>query len=161
MDLPKRKWPRLTEYDYAAPNFYFITLCTHSMRCLFGTPEHLNTYGQVAQEELLAIPNHYTHVQIDKYIIMPNHIHAIVVIDSSCQTDAASRAPTLSSIVGAYKSGVSRKIHKINPTISVWQRNFYDHIIRNEKSYQKIWTYIHENPLKWDLDSLYNLESSM
>ena len=80
--------------------------------------------------------------------MMPNHIHGIIVID-------AEKTASLTHIVGQYKMTVTKKIHKINPEINVWQRSFYDHIIRNDAEYRKIWEYIENNPLKWKLDCYY------
>lgn len=94
---------------------------------------------------------HYKYIKIDKYCIMPNHIHIIVVINKI--EDNSGRiisAPTISTIIGSLKRIISKEIG-----FSIWQKSFHDHIIRNEKSYQKIWEYIDTNILKWELDSLY------
>ena len=152
MDLPKRKQIRLRNFDYSLNNFYFVTVCTHNKAPLFRTDSFcLTQYGKLAESELLNIPNHFPALSIDKYVIMPNHIHAILVIDATPTTSS----PALGTIIGLYKSGVSKQIHGIDPNLNVWQRSYYDHIIRNEHSYQEIWKYIDENPVKWNLDEYY------
>ena len=80
---------------------------------------------------------------------MPNHVHAIIVLENGFIN------PSISKIVGLYKTGVTKQLRKMRPDILVWQRSFYDHIIRNQKSYEEIWTYIDNNPLKWEMDKLY------
>ena len=92
----------------------------------------------------------YENVRISKYVIMPNHIHAIIVIEA-CSAERSKPFPTLSTIVGLYKSGVARHIHKNEPNIKVWQKSFYDHGIRNQQDYDEIWQYIENNPLKYAL----------
>ena len=94
---------------------------------------------------------------MDKYVIMPNHIHMIVVI--GCDGAERSRPfPTLSTVIGQYKSGVSRNIHSICPDFKIWQKSFHDHIIRNENDYQMIWQYIDTNPATWENDCFYTEE---
>ena len=99
------------------------------------------------------------YIIIDEYVIMPNHVHAIIIIGcdgKTCSETERSRPfPTLSTIVGLYKSGVSKRIHIINKEIEVWQKHYYDHIIRNRNDYSEIWKYIDNNPIKWEEDSLY------
>ena len=94
------------------------------------------------------IPNHFDGVNIDKYVIMPNHIHAIFIIGCDGETERSRPFPTLSTVVGLYKSGVSKRVHETKPDIIIWQKSFYDRIIRDEQSYLEIWQYIDENPLK-------------
>ena len=149
--LSKRKLPRLSGWDYSAENYYFVTVCTHHKRCLFGSVCDFSRLGKLAETELLRIPERFPGVRIDKYVVMPNHIHAIVVL--GCDGAERSRPlPTLSTVVGLYKSGVSRLAGE-----PIWQKSFYDHIIRNEESYLEIWRYIDENPLKWREDELYTV----
>ena len=147
-----RKSARIPNYDYSRNNYYFVTICTDHRRCIFGETDHLNWMGKIVQEEILKIPSHYTSVFIDKYVVMPNHIHMIVVIGcDGCHTNYLS----LNQIVGQYKSGVTRKIHETAPGEAVWQRSFHDHVIRNQKDYEKIWSYIDTNPMRWDKDCFY------
>ena len=155
MNLPNRKLPRLRGFDYSDQNFYYVTICTCDKKYLFGTIEQLNIYGKIAQQELINIPLHYKGITIDKYVIMPNHIHVIIIIGCCEKAERSRPFPTLSTIVGLYKSGVSKVIHKISPEIEVWQKSFYDEIIRNEQSYREIWEYIDGNPLQWRLDKYF------
>jgi len=110
----------------------------------------LSDYGNIVEIELKKIASHYTNVQIDKYVIMPNHVHMIIVVDG-VKTGWASPSPTLGNIVGGFKSGVSKRIG-----FSPWQRSFHDHIIRSQEDYAKIWQYIDENPIRWEEDCFYD-----
>ena len=148
MNHPERKANRIPNYDYATPNYYFVTICTHEKQCLFGTVEHLNGCGQIAQELLLEIPKRYAHAVIDKYVVMPNHIHAIIVLRELPQ----ETGPSLPIIMAQYKSAVSKKLSKFLPERTIWQKSYYDRIIRNEQMYREIWQYIDENPLRWYLN---------
>ncbi len=150
MTLPKRKLPRLRGYDYSNANYYFVTICTYQKQQLFGTPESLNTLGKIAENDLLAIPQHFPSVRVDKYVIMPNHIHAIFVLEPP-----KTSAPSLSTVINLYKSGVTRQIHQFLPDKKIWQQSFYDSIIRDEIAYLDIWSYIDGNPTKWQLDELF------
>ena len=150
MEYPRRKSPRLQGYDYSAANYYFVTICAHEKKCLF-TGEN----REVAEQELLTLAEHYSNVRVAKCVIMPNHIHAIVVIDAQSETGGSRPAPTLAQVVGLYKSGVSRRIRQKAPNKIIWQRSYYDRVIRNETEYLNTWKYIDENPLKWVDDELY------
>ncbi len=159
MELAKRKNIRLSNYDYSQNGAYFVTICTYNRECLLGEivgngldrsvlkPTDL---AIVAERELKNVPQHFDGVLIDKYVIMPNHIHLILFINREIQAERSRPFPTLSTIIGLFKSGVSRKIG-----FSIWQKSFHDHIIRNEQKYQKIWNYIDTNPQKWEEDILY------
>ena len=156
MDLPNRKLPRLTDFDYSSENYYFVTICTKDKKCIFGKPNELNSIGRIAEQELLSVSGHYDRIAVEKYIIMPNHIHA--VIRFGCDgAEQASLFPTLSTLVGGYKSGAARKIHRLSPGLDVWQKSFYDTIIRNERAYLEICKYIDENPIKWESDEYYSV----
>ena len=139
-----RKHPRMAHYDYATPNYYFITICAKNKKCIFGTLYQKNAYGDIAEKGLLEIPRHFEKVCIDKYIVMPNHIHAIIALENG--------AKELPTIVGQYKAYVSRKIHAIASTKEVWQSSFHDHVIRNQSDYERIWNYIDGNQKKWQED---------
>lgn len=97
----------------------------------------------------------YPQVVLDKYVIMPNHVHFILVIGIS------NDCPSITHIIGQLKMSVSKEIRKMNPDLKVWQRSFHDHIIRNEKSYQQIWQYIENNPQKWEEDCFYITDIGM
>lgn len=147
MNLPKRKATRLQNYDYSNNNYYFVTICTHEKKCIFGDIHELNTMGYIAKTEMENLENHHHGVYVENFIIMPNHVHAIIVL--------CNQNKSLNEIIGNYKAGVSRKIRLSNPNIVVWQRSFHDHIIRNEKSYKKIWEYVKYNDQKWTEDCFF------
>ena len=140
----KRKNPRLSGYDYSTPNYYFITICTHEKQCIFGKPSKLNKLGKIAEKGLNRIADHFPGVFVDKYVVMPNHVHAIIVLEDS--------SVTLPVVIGQYKAFVTKSIHAFLPDQVVWQTSFHDHIIRNQHSYEKIWSYIETNPNQWNED---------
>ena len=159
MDLPKRKQNRLVEYDYSTPNAYFITVCTKNRKNLFwmevgaiiDRPNNvpLTNLGMIARQSIEDIPNYYSAVSVDHFVIMPNHIHLLLQIN----TDADGRsmiAATVSTVVRLMKGTVSKQAG-----LSVWQKGFYDHVIRNDHDYREIWNYIDGNPSKWTEDKLY------
>jgi len=111
-----RKSPRLKHFDYATPTVYFITICTYEKRCIFGRASQLNEYGKIAQNDIEQLNMHYPFVRIFHAVVMPNHVHILLGIEPDCRHTA-----TLSSIISAYKAGVSRKIHLLNPNMIVWQ----------------------------------------
>ena len=162
MELPKRKSPRLKGFDYSQNGAYFITICTHNRECILGNivgqglapaETNLSQYGKIAKDQLLNLENRYKTIKIDKYIIMPNHIHIIVIIDN---TAGASPCPTISDIICSFKSLTTRVCNKsYNKPQKIFQTSFHDHIIRNEKDYQKIWEYIDTNIVKWKEDCFY------
>ena len=142
-----RKNPRLKRYDYATPNYYFVTICTWDKTCMFGEAGRLNFIGRIAEEGLLKIPQHFSCVELDKYVVMPNHIHAILILREG--------ADNLSVIIGQYKSYVTRKVREQLPDQKVWQTSFHDHVIRDQNSYEKIWLYIESNPANWQKDCFF------
>ena len=151
MDLPKRKPQRLSGYDYSKANYYFVTICTDERKDLFGEIGNLNEYGKIAERKLLKIEKHYEDIFVDEYVIMPNHIHTIIVFKNK-KTERSRPFPTLSQVVGLYKSGVSKEIRETAGEIKVWQKSFNDVIIRNEKAYYEICKYIYNNPLNAEID---------
>ena len=154
MDIPTRKATRIPGFDYSSENYYFVTICTHEKKCIFGAAGKLNALGRIAERDLRELDIHYHGAHIDKMVVMPNHIHAIIVI--GCQNKDMTY-PSLNTIVGQYKSGVTRKIREAVPKMKVWQRSYHDHVIRNRADYEKIWNYIDGNPRKW-MDDCYYLE---
>ena len=159
MELPERKRIRIDGYDYATPGAYFITVCTANKEKIFWDivgadiirPQkvQLSPIGQMVEEGILQISTHYENVVVEKYCVMPNHIHLILRIESD-QSGRMISAPTISTIVGSMKRWVSRKTGK-----PIWQKSFYDHAIRNQCDYDEIWRYIDTNPVKWDSDCFY------
>jgi REP element-mobilizing transposase RayT len=149
MDFNQRKSPRIPKYDYSSAQYYFITICSHEKRCIFGKPGELNWLGQCAETCLLMIQQLNPDIRVDQYVIMPNHIHVIFDLQN-CR-----KGMDLSVVIGQYKMSVTKKIREQIPNFQVWQRSFHDHIIRNQKSYEKIWSYIEGNPSKWEEDCFY------
>ncbi len=152
MDLPKRKQNRLSCFDYRSPGYYFITICTKHKDKLFWNSldlekSNLSDIGLIAEQCIFSIPQIYPTVHLDKFTIMPNHVHLILYLEEKGEY---SNGPSISSIVGQMKRMVSMKARK-----EVWQRSFYDHIIRNEVDYQMIWKYIEDNPRKWKEDCFF------
>lgn len=163
MDLPERKSLRLKSYDYSQAGYYFITLCTHDKKCILSRycrGEHcshadsiphfeLTDIGIIVDIAIKNIPQHYQNAVINKYVIMPNHVHVIIVLNS----DGDGRtlfAPTISRIIKQMKEYVTKQVG-----YPIWQKSFYDHVIREEMEYEEIWQYIENNPLKWELDKYY------
>ena len=147
MDYPIRKSPRLPDFDYSSTNYYFITICTHEKQCIFGGLNRLNDLGKIAAQDIADLPRHYTGVSVDCYVVMPNHIHAIIVLEHC--------GIPLDKIVGQYKAGVTRKAKDLLFGQPLWQRSFHDHVIRNQSSYEKIWNYVTHNHQKWEEDCFY------
>ena len=163
---------RLEGYDYSQPGEYFVTICTDKHNCLFGKvikeKVELSSVGQIAKKCWKEIHNHFYNIELDEFVIMPNHIHGIIIIcENNIRRDAINRVSTggitkinnpmlsrnsLSNIIRQYKSRVSYEIHKIQPDFA-WQHRFYEHIIRDERDLQNTRDYIVNNPIKWFYDS--------
>ncbi|MCL2753212.1 MAG: transposase [Defluviitaleaceae bacterium] len=159
---PKRKPNRIPKYDYSQIGAYFITICTKDMKHLFGhivgaascRPHTLlSNTGKIIENEINTLSTTYETLTVDCYIIMPNHIHLLVSIHGSIGRQDA--APTLSRAIGMFKRAVS-----IKSKTSPWQKGFHDHVIRNDRAYQKIWQYIENNPYTWVEDRYYTQEGS-
>ena len=162
--FPNRKHPRMDHYDYSAVGAYFITICTHNRRCLLSrivgrglAPAEIQytVYGKIAQEQLLLLEQRYPSVKIDQYVIMPNHIHAILLLGEAA---GVTENPTIPDIVCAYKSLTTRQCKKVQPIDKLFQTSFYEHVIRNREDYNEIAEYIVNNPKQWELDKLYSRE---
>ena len=145
--FPNRKSPRLKAFDYSSPNYYFITICTRERQCLFGEPSKLSPYGAIAADCLKQIEDHFPAVHLDKWVVMPNHVHAIIIL--------WEHSVDLSTVVGLYKSTVTRKLRTLQPDLQVWQASFHDRIIRNQEDYERIWMYIDTNPVRWADDCFF------
>ena len=160
--LPKRKHPRLKSYDYSNAGAYFITICAYQKKCLFGTIGRdsarseliLSQFGKIAEKQLLLLSSRYPELSVDYYVIMPNHIHAIFVLDSKAA--GASPRPTVMDIVCAFKSLTTRECKQIKEIERIFQTSFYEHVIRNQIDYDEVASYIIENPQKWQMDELYS-----
>ena len=163
--LPKRKHPRLDNYDYSSAGAYFITICTQNIRCVLSrivgrglapaetTEVEYTSLGELAEKQLFLLEDRYPHLAIDRYVIMPNHIHAIMILNGD--TAGASPRPTITDIVCAYKSLTTRECKKNGYVKKLFQTSFYEHIIRGREDYEEIVKYIHENPTRWYYDELY------
>ena len=161
-NLPKRKHPRLKNFDYSKSGAYFITICTHNKQCLLSqivgqglapAENRYTTYGEIAKEQLFLLEKRYPSVKIDQYVIMPNHIHAIIVLNDAA---GASPRPTITDVICAYKSLTTRECKKIKAIDKVFQTSFYEHVIRGQDDYAEIAEYIANNPKRWELDQLYS-----
>lgn len=194
-----RRSIRLRGYDYRRCGMYFVTICTHKRECLFGEVKNgvmeLSESGKTARTCWLDIPTHFQNVQLDEFVVMPNHIHGVIIIEKqstpvgyrgmACRTDAtvdqplpihtqcrgmACHAPThdrggrmfgkpqsdsLSSIIGSFKSATAKRVNlfRDSPGAPVWQRNFHEHIIRDNDALERIRRYILNNPRNWPSDS--------
>ena len=160
---------RLREFDYNTPGAYFITFCTHNRSNILSrivgaiqeSPvSQLTTCGVIVDAVIQSIPEHL-HVTIDRYVIMPNHVHLIVVIAESDVLRAIRESPLqgrsiVSKAVGYIKMNASKAIRQQYGDVTVWQRGYHDHVIRNQDDYEMIAKYIHENPLRWELDKFYS-----
>jgi len=170
-----RRSIRLKGYDYTQPGAYFVTLVTHDRACLFGEivdgEMRLNEYGEIARAEWLqtAVVRPYVVLHPDELVVMPNHVHGIIWIVDDVDTVVGARrrrAPTtteqfgkpvpgsIPTIIRSFKSATAKRINALRrtPGMPVWQRNYYEHIIRGETSLQRIRAYIAANPQQWALD---------
>jgi REP element-mobilizing transposase RayT len=161
--MKDRKLSRLKDYDYSENGYYFITICTQNRMEWFGKIEdeemHLNMVGEIAKNFWKEIPIHFRNAKIDEFAVMPNHIHGILIIEETSVGNAYMRSlqsrtkMLLSKAIQQYKSSVTRKINTLEKgSCFKWQKSFYDHIIRSERSLENLWQYIMNNPLKWELD---------
>ena len=160
--FPVRKHNRLTVYDYSLPGAYFITICTHYKNSLFGKIEnrimYTNTFGKIVQSCWNDLTTHYAGISNDIFVVMPNHVHGVILIHDEIGREGYKPSPTkphhLSEIVRAFKTYSAKGINGIrkSPGVSVWQRSFYEHVIRDEKEYHEIGEYIINNPAKWESD---------
>ena len=154
----KRKPTRLKNYDYSSYGAYFITICTHGRKKIlseivgcgvYDAPKiKLHRYGKVAEKYITYMNERYNNISIDKYIIMPNHIHMIIVVqntDNNCSSQAPNPTnETIPKFISLFKRYCNREYGQ-----NIWQRSFHDHIIRDKNDYEKIWKYIEFNHLKW------------
>jgi len=158
---------RLRGWDYSRPGAYFVTICTHNGECLFGWVVDgkmmLSPWGRIARDEWMASAKIRHEIRLDAFVVMPNHIHGIIWIVAGNNVGATGRSPlrphgpspkSLGSFIAGYKSAVTKRINHIRktPGTPVWQRNYYEHIVRDETELTRIREYIRLNPLKWELD---------
>lgn len=157
------KSTRLPHWNYSQPGYYFVTICTKGRVCRLGRviqrQMYLSLEGKIVQECWYDLPNHYPHIGLDEFIVMPNHVHGVVVIYDNVAVETGlkpvSTIPvTVSEIIRGFKTFSAKRINQLRntPGQPFWQSRFYDHIIRNEKSLNNIRKYIQNNPAKWERD---------
>ena len=156
MDLPKRKQLRLKGYDYSSQGCYFITISTADHQKLFWQGEKLNLYGKIVEKHILQIPKKYFGVKLDNYVVMPNHVHLLITIGCDALPDdeetlmnsfnGVYKFKGIPTMIGSLKSAISKDIKRYNSNINIWQKSYYDHIIKNNDDYNKTWDYIENNP---------------
>jgi len=166
-EIHHRRSVRLPGYDYARNGIYFITICTQNRECLFGEivdgAMRLHEAGRFVSEEWEKTAEIRGEIDLDEWLVMPNHFHGILVVSDGRGT--ARRAPTVErfgqpvsgsvpTVVRAFKSAVTKRINELRgtPGAKLWQRNYYEHIIRNNDDLNRIRQYIMDNPARWDLD---------
>ena len=159
-ELPVRKIIRLNDYDYSQAGYYFLTICIEDKNDMLGeivgdavlcVPSvNLNNTGKIVKEYLEKMNDNIENAFLEKYVIMPNHVHLLVMLDNGTQRTASPTKAVIPRIIHGMKA-VTTKYLKY----SIWQRSYHDHIIRNEQEYRKICQYIDENPAKWVEDKYY------
>ncbi|MHB8600080.1 MAG: transposase [Ktedonobacteraceae bacterium] len=151
-EIHHRRSIRLRHYDYRRPGSYYVTICVHEKRCVFGeiadAVAHLNELGNIAQTNWLAMPQRFPTIEVDEYIIMPNHMHGIITIT---ETSSSMKAPALGQIIRAFKSATTTQIHATCMPEFEWQNNYYERIIRKDGEINRVRQYIINNPLRWSL----------
>ena len=161
-DSRKRRSIRLQGYGYSQAGAYFITVCTQGRECMFGEivdgTMRVNDAGQIVVSSWEWLATQYDHVELDTWEIMPNHLHGIIVITDNCRggsrTAPTGRRKAIGRLIGAFKTVSTKSINELQetPGVKLWQRNYYEHIIRNEKELDRIREYIIVNPARWDTD---------
>jgi len=164
-----RKQNRLNNYDYSNNGYYFVTICTYNREYIFGEVVNdkmiLNPCGNITKKSWQDLPNHHIGIELDQFIIMPNHIHGIIIINNPVGNGPPSTGSgqvarsfnnhtnnNLSIIIGSYKSTVTKQINRLNKNTFKWQKSFHDHIVRVDESLNNIRNYIINNPKTWPLD---------
>jgi REP element-mobilizing transposase RayT len=174
MDTTKnRRTVRLHEYDYTRAGAYFVTICAKDRECSFGNIERgifaPSSMGEIVAECWGVLPRHFDHIETDAFIVMPNHIHGILVFrESGTGRGTIYRAPTprrfgegqansLATVIGNFKAAVTRKVRAKQDAsrAAIWQRNYYEHIVRDEDDLNRIRRYIIDNPARWAEDEYY------
>ncbi len=162
-----RRSIRLVGFDYTKPGAYFVTVCIRQRECLLGKCQdnqvQLSRYGEVVKFNWLNLTNVYPHVALDAFIIMPNHIHGIIILKDCPENklETKEKQTGLSEVICSLKRFSARRINQLHNIkgISVWQRGYYEHIIRNERSLNNIREYIVNNPVNWQEDEMHPSQS--
>lgn len=168
----RRSHMRLTGFDYSQAGAYFVTVCAQGRKSLFGNVVkdkiELNKFGGLVQRGWEDLPCKYSSIKLDRFVVMPNHIHGIIIIvgaglprpvdpltdEGGGETPPLQNQPSLSRIIGYFKYQSAKKINELRatPGDKVWQRSFYEHVIRDDESLNRIREYIATNPRRWNLD---------
>ena len=168
---------RLKDYDYTQPGAYFVTIVTRNRACLFGDVVEgkirLSNLGEIVRRDWQAIAEHFHHTEPDVFVVMPNHVHGIIFIEVGARHAVPLRSPStindstehferfgkpvsgsIPTIVRSFKSVVTKDINELRHTrgASIWQRNYFEHVIRDEESLNRIRQYILDNPARWEFD---------
>ena len=162
MELPKRKPNRLSYYHYSTPGAYFITICTKEKKNILGrivgggafdAPQLCPSEAGIVAEHHILSGNQIPGIHVDKYVIMPNHVHMILIVEEGYGGTSRAPSPTNEAIphfVSTYKRFCNKDLGE-----NIFQRSYHDHVIRNEQDYLRIWQYIDTNPAKWQEDCFY------
>jgi putative transposase len=159
-----RRSIRLRGYDYSLPGAYFVTICARERRCLFGKVVDNQAYftqaGELVVHSWDSLPQHFPEVELNAFVLMPNHIHAIIVLEehASASTVMDPKRPTLGQVVAFFKYQTTKGLNELwqTPGEPVWQRNYFEHVIRNEASLRQLREYVTHNAAHWQQDSLYS-----
>ena len=149
---PRRRRNRLPDYDYSAAGAYFVTIVTHHREPMLGdvadTVMNLSRFGEVADSCWRELPDHYRHASLDAWIVMPNHVHGVIVL---AEDGGGTKRHGIPEIVRGFKTFSARRIneHRNTPGLPVWQRSYYDHIIRDDVDLHDVRQYIDRNPAVW------------
>jgi len=157
---------RLSDFDYSSPNWYYVTICTKDRMNVFVGADYyppvninLSPIGRIAAKYWVEIPQHYSYVSLDQFVIMPNHLHGIIVINHHIRADNNPPLHMVSGTIGAiirgYKIGVTKWCRTNTDINDIWQRNYYEHIIRDEGELNHVRQYIADNPINWESDKLF------
>lgn len=165
MELPKRKRNRLKGYDYSQNGIYFLTVCTKDKKCILGrivgdgdpdVPQTvLSDYGKIVEKYIQSIEQAYRNITVLNYVVMPNHIHLVVMLYSD--DNIYRKSVTETSVNDAIPVMISALKRLVNKEIgfNIWQRSYHDHVIRSESAFNTIWEYVEDNPERWKKDCFY------
>jgi len=155
LSYPQRHSPRLTTYGYRQPGVYFVTLCAAHRTCRFGRIEGhemvISAQGHIVQAAWCWLQEQYPYVELDTWVTMPNHVHGLLLLTPSQEGE---RTKPLGQLIGAFKTISTKLIHALpgHETVIIWQRDFYERVIRSEEELDRARTYITQNVLQWALD---------
>ncbi|MCL2753262.1 MAG: transposase [Defluviitaleaceae bacterium] len=166
MDYRSRKSNRIPEYDYSQAGAYFVTICSHNRKHIFGkiavgagiARPHLSPIGKIIENSINQISEKYPHVSVDCYVIMPNHVHLLLSIHDASAGGRAMHAPTVSRAIQQMKGYVTKLVGATTGRPSdtpIWQKGFHEHVVRDERDYLRIWQYIENNSYNWHDDEYY------